>query len=88
MADQPLCKKTIGVSCQLFRGTFTGEQNFQVLQPLDEMQMLGGRSGGASASGGEASYGGSMPSAPAPSRSGAPGKKVPSFEDMDDDIPF
>jgi len=54
-----------------------------------EMQMLGGRSS-AGSSGGEAEYGGSMPSAPAPaaSRGAAPAKKVPSFEDMDDDIPF
>jgi len=55
-----------------------------------EMQMLGGRTG-ASSSGGEAEYGGSMPSSPA-SGSGAPnkpaGQKAPSFEDMDDDIPF
>jgi len=44
-------------------------------------------------SGGEAEYGGSMPSSgasggsAAPAR-GAPAKKAPSFDDMDDDIPF
>ena len=54
---------------------------------VTEMQMLGGRSGGGGApSGGETEYGGSMPSQSAP-RS-APAKKAPSFEDMDDDIPF
>ena len=58
-----------------------------------EMQMLGGRSSGAS-SGGEAEYGGSMPSQSSSSPAGgassrpAPAKKAQSFEDMDDDIPF
>ena len=56
----------------------------------NEMQMLGGRSSAGAASGGEAEYGGSMPSSSAPSaqRGSAPAKKAPSFEDMDDDIPF
>lgn len=65
-----------------------GQERYTTEIEANEMQMLGGRSGGASASGGEAGYGGSMPSASAPSRSGAPAKKAPSFEDMDDDIPF
>jgi single-stranded DNA-binding protein len=57
------------------------------------MQMLGGRASSGAPSGGEAEYGGSMPSsgggggAPNAQRS-APAKKAPSFEDMDDDIPF
>ena len=66
-----------------------GQERYTTEIEAREMQMLGGRSGG-SASGGEAEYGGSMPSSPAPaaSRGAAPAKKVPSFEDMDDDIPF
>ena len=65
-----------------------GQERYTTEIEAREMQMLGGRSGGASASGGEAEYGGSMPSSSAPSRSGAPAKKAPSFDDMDDDIPF
>ena len=66
-----------------------GQERYTTEIEATEMQMLGGRSS-ASSSGGEAEYGGSMPSAPAPSasRGAAPAKKAPSFEDMDDDIPF
>ncbi|MFT3847505.1 MAG: single-stranded DNA-binding protein [Propionivibrio sp.] len=53
-----------------------------------EMQMLGGRSGGGTSSGGETEYGGSMPSQGQSAPRSAPAKKAPSFEDMDDDIPF
>ena len=64
-----------------------GQERYTTEIEAREMQMLGGRSGGGGApSGGEAEYGGSMPSQSAP-RS-APAKKAPSFEDMDDDIPF
>ena len=68
-----------------------GQERYTTEIEVTEMQMLGGRSGGApSSSGGEAEYGGSMPSSSAPSasRGAAPAKKAPSFEDMDDDIPF
>jgi single-stranded DNA-binding protein len=54
------------------------------------MQMLGGRQS-ASGSGGETEYGGSMPSGAASATGAArsaPAKKAPSFDDMDDDIPF
>lgn len=65
-----------------------GQERYTTEIEAREMQMLGGRSGG-SAAGGEAEYGGSMPSSPAPSAArGAPAKKAPSFDDMDDDIPF
>ena len=68
-----------------------GQERYTTEIEATEMQMLGGRSGGgASSSGGEAEYGGSMPSSGgsgAQQRS-APAKKAPSFEDMDDDIPF
>ena len=55
-----------------------------------EMKMLGSREGmGSPSLAVESEYGGSMPS---PSGSGggrpAPARKTPSFEDMDDDIPF
>jgi len=67
-----------------------GQERYTTEIEANEMQMLGGRSS-ASSSGGEAEYGGSMPSQP----SGAAGstnkpaaQKAPSFEDMDDDIPF
>jgi single-strand DNA-binding protein len=64
-----------------------GQERYTTEIEANEMQMLGGRNS-ASSSGGEAEYGGSMPSAPVPSRGAAPAKKAPSFEDMDDDIPF
>ena len=65
-----------------------GQERYTTEIEASEMQMLGGRSG-ASASGGEVGYGGAMPSAPAPAaRGAAPARKAPSFEDMDDDIPF
>lgn len=65
-----------------------GQERYTTEIEANEMQMLGGRSGGG-ASGGEAEYGGSMPSSGAASSSrAAPAKKAPSFEDMDDDIPF
>ncbi len=55
----------------------------------NEMKMLGSREGMGSPSASEGEYGGSMPSAPAAGASRqAPAKKTPSFEDMDDDIPF
>jgi single-strand DNA-binding protein len=66
-----------------------GQERYTTEIEASEMQMLGGRSS-ASSSGGENEYGGSMPSsnAPSASRGAAPAKKAPSFEDMDDDIPF
>ena len=66
-----------------------GQERYTTEIEANEMQMLGSRQG-ASSSGGEAEYGGSMPSPPtsAPSSRAAPAKKVPGFEDMDDDIPF
>ncbi|MEI7430281.1 MAG: single-stranded DNA-binding protein [Betaproteobacteria bacterium] len=66
-----------------------GQERYTTEIEVTEMQMLGGRNS-ASSSGGEAEYGGSMPSssAPSPARGSAPAKKAPSFEDMDDDIPF
>jgi single-strand DNA-binding protein len=69
-----------------------GQERYTTEIEASEMQMLGGRSSAGASSGGEAEYGGSMPSsgggaAPGPARS-APAKKAPSFDDMDDDIPF
>jgi len=66
-----------------------GQERYTTEIEANEMQMLGGRQS-ASSSGGEAEFGGSMPSQPAPAASGArsaPAKKDP-FGDMDDDIPF
>lgn len=66
-----------------------GQERYTTEIEASEMQMLGGRQS-ASSSGGEVEYGGSMPSS-APSGGNArpaPAKKAPSFEDMDDDIPF
>jgi single-strand DNA-binding protein len=69
-----------------------GQERYTTEIEANEMQMLGGRSGGGASSGGEAEYGGSMPSSGGAGGSGgqrsAPAKKAPSFEDMDDDIPF
>lgn len=71
-----------------------GQERYTTEIEASEMQMLGGRQSMGS-SGGEAEYGGSMPSSgssSAPSGGGssrpAPAKKTPSFDDMDDDIPF
>ncbi|MBK7356122.1 single-stranded DNA-binding protein [Propionivibrio sp.] len=63
-----------------------GQERYTTEIEANEMQMLGGRQNAASASGGEAEYGGSMP--PSGTARAAPAKKAPSFEDMDDDIPF
>ena len=67
-----------------------GQERYTTEIEADEMRMLGSRQNAASSSGGEAEYGGSMPSSDAAgvARGAAPGKKAPSFEDMDDDIPF
>ena len=65
-----------------------GQERYTTEIEANEMQMLGGRQS-ASSSGGEVEYGGSMPpSAPSAANRQAPAKKAPSFEDMDDDIPF
>ena len=66
-----------------------GQERYTTEIEANEMQMLGGRQG-ASSSGGEVEYGGSMPSSAPASGGGraAPAKKAPSFDDMDDDIPF
>ena len=65
-----------------------GQERYTTEIEATEMQMLGGRQS-ASSSGGEVEYGGSMPfSAPSGGSRPAPAKKAPSFEDMDDDIPF
>ena len=66
-----------------------GQERYTTEIEANEMQMLGGRQSAASSSGGEAEFGGNMPSAGASgSPRAAPAKKTPSFEDMDDDIPF
>ena len=66
-----------------------GQERYTTEIEASEMQMLGGRQG-ASSSGGEVEYGGSMPSSAPASGGGraAPAKIAPSFDDMDDDIPF
>ena len=63
-----------------------GQESYTTEIEATEMQMLGGRQS-AGSSGGEAEYGGSMPSSGGGSRP-APAKKSPSFDTMDDDIPF
>ena len=65
-----------------------GQERYTTEIEATEMQMLGGRQSAASSSGGEAEYGGSMPSQSQSAPRSAPAKKAPSFEDMDDDIPF
>ncbi len=66
-----------------------GQERYTTEIEANEMQMLGGRQNNASSSGGEAEYGGSMPSSgSSEAPRAAAGKKGPSFEDMDDDIPF
>lgn len=71
-----------------------GQERYTTEIEASEMQMLGGRSGaggggGGGFSGGEAEYGGSMPSSGGgDTQRSAPAKKTPSFDNMDDDIPF
>ena len=67
-----------------------GQERYTTEIEANEMQMLGGRQNASMSSGGEAEYGGSMPSAGGggAQRGSAQAKKAPSFEDMDDDIPF
>lgn len=73
-----------------------GQERYTTEIEANEMQMLGGRSGaggggggGGGFSGGEVEYGGSMPSSGGGGgQRSAPAKKAPSFDDMDDDIPF
>jgi single-strand DNA-binding protein len=64
-----------------------GQERYTTEIEANEMKMLGSRQGG---SGGETEYGAPSPaSTPAPAAGArAPAKKAPSFEDMDDDIPF
>ena len=66
-----------------------GQERYTTEIEATEMQMLGGRQSAASSSGGEAEYGASMPSSSSGGGSRpAPAKKAPSFDTMDDDIPF
>jgi single-strand DNA-binding protein len=68
-----------------------GNERYTTEIIANEMKMLGSREGMGSPASGEGEYGGSMPSAPAPGSGAArsaPAKKTPSFDDMDDDIPF
>ena len=66
-----------------------GQERYTTEIEATEMQMLGGRQSAASSSGGEAEYGGSMSSSSSGGGSRpAPAKKAPSFDTMDDDIPF
>jgi single-strand DNA-binding protein len=64
-----------------------GNERYTTEIIANEMKMLGSREGLGAPSSADGEYGGSMPSAAAPTRT-APAKKTPSFEDMDDDIPF
>ncbi|MDR0578581.1 MAG: single-stranded DNA-binding protein [Candidatus Accumulibacter sp.] len=67
-----------------------GQERYTTEIEANEMQMLGGRQS-ASASGGEAEYGGPPAPASAPAAQGAraaPARKTTSLDDMDDDIPF
>jgi single-strand DNA-binding protein len=69
-----------------------GQERYTTEIEANEMQMLGGRQN-TSSSGGETEYGSNQPPAapatgsPHPAPATSP-KKSPSFEDMDDDIPF
>jgi single-strand DNA-binding protein len=68
-----------------------GQERYTTEIEANEMQMLGSRQS-ASSSGGETEYGSSQPPAPAAAGAraapSAPAKKSPSFEEMEDDIPF
>ncbi len=73
-----------------------GQERYTTEIEATEMQMLGGRGGqGGQGGGSGASYGGGddfgggdfSPRSSAPAAA-APKKKAPSFDDMDDDIPF
>ncbi|MDS4014798.1 MAG: single-stranded DNA-binding protein [Candidatus Accumulibacter sp.] len=64
-----------------------GNERYTTEIIANEMKMLGSREGLGTPSPGDGEYGGAMPSTAAPARS-APARKTPSFDDMDDDIPF
>ena len=68
-----------------------GQERYTTEIEANEMQMLGGRQNASSSGDGE--YGGSRASSggggnEASTPPAAPARKAPSFEDMDDDIPF
>ena len=65
-----------------------GQDRYTTEIEANEMQMLGGRQGGSSSSGGETEFAGNAPTAAAAPARPAPAKKAPDFNDMDDDIPF
>ncbi len=68
-----------------------GNERYTTEIIANEMKMLGSREGMGSPASSESEYGGSMPSSAAPASGAAraaPAKKTPSFDDMDDDIPF
>ena len=75
-----------------------GQERYTTEIEATEMQMLGARggSGGAGGGGNAGGFGGGgygggdeyAQAAPAPTRSAPAPKKAPSFDDMDDDIPF
>ncbi len=68
-----------------------GNERYTTEIIANEMKMLGSREGMGSPASSESEYGGSMPSSAAPASGAArsaPAKKPPSFDDMDDDIPF
>ncbi len=64
-----------------------GNERYTTEIIANDMKMLGSREGMGAPSSSDGEYGGSMPSATAAARS-APAKKTPSFDEMDDDIPF
>ena len=61
-----------------------GNERYTTEIEVTDMQMLGGRRD----SEGHQDAGDSAPNSYAPSGASSPAKKSPSFEDMDDDIPF
>ncbi|MCM8594207.1 single-stranded DNA-binding protein [Accumulibacter sp.] len=68
-----------------------GNERYTTEIIANDMKMLGSREGLGAPASAESEYGGAMPSSSAGGAGSSrptPAKKTPSFEDMDDDIPF
>ncbi|MBT3308689.1 MAG: single-stranded DNA-binding protein [Gammaproteobacteria bacterium] len=66
----------------------SGQDRYTTEIVANEMQMLGGRSGGTADFGGAPAGGGQQQRQAAPQQQAAPAAAAPMMDDLDDDIPF
>ena len=66
----------------------SGQDGYTTEIVANEMQMLGGRSGGTADFGGAPAGGGQQQRQAAPQQQAAPAAAAPMMDDLDDDIPF